>query len=63
MILGLMMTPIRNSCVYFALNNTRLKMYGKGTKMNEIRESATIETSFDISRLNVVIALKISEHV
>ena len=38
-------------------------MYGKGTKMNEIRESATIETSFDISRLNVVIAFKFLEHV
>ena len=63
MILGFTMTTIRNSCVYFALRNNRLKMYGKGTKMNEIRESATIETSFDISRLNVVIAFKFSEHV
>ena len=61
--MGFTMTPKRNSYVHFALRNTRLKMYGKGTKIDEIRESATIETSFDVSRLNVVIALKISEHV
>ena len=53
----------RNSCVYFALSNTRLKMYGKGTKIDEIRESATIDTSFNISRLNVAIAFKFLEHV
>ena len=47
----------------FAVSNTRLKMYGIGTKIDEIRESATIETSFDISWLNVVIAFKFSEHV
>ena len=58
-----MLTPRRNSCVYFVLSNTRLTMYGKGTKIDEIRESATIETSFDISRLKVVIAFRFSEHM
>ena len=38
-------------------------MYGKGTKIDEILESATIDTSFNISRLNVAIAFKFSEHV
>jgi len=38
-------------------------MYGKGTKIDEIRERTTIDTSFDISQLNVVIALKILELV
>ena len=61
--MGFTMTPIRNSYVHFALGYTRLKMYGKGTKMYEILESATIDTSFDISRLNIVIAFKFSEHV
>ncbi len=56
--MGFTMTPKRNSCLYFALSNTRLKMYGKGTKIDEIRVSATIPTSFDISRLNVVIAFR-----
>ena len=54
------MTPKRNSCVHFALGYTRLKN-GKGTKIDEIRERTTIDTSFDISRLNVVIALKFLE--
>ena len=57
------MTPIRNSCINFAFGYTRLKMYGKGTKIDEIRERTTIDTSFDISQLNVVIALKILELV
>ncbi len=61
--MGFMMTPIRNSCVYFALSNTRLKMYGKGTEIDEIPESATIDTPFDISRLIVVFTFKFSEHV
>ena len=57
------MTPKRNSHLHFAFGYTRLKMYGKGTKIDEILESATIDTSFNISRLNVVIAFKFSEHV
>ena len=61
--MGFTMTPIRNSYVHFALGYTRLKMYGKGTKIDEIRESATIDTPFDISRLIVVFAFKFSEHV
>ena len=56
--MGFTMTPIRNSYVHFALGYTRLKMYGKGTKIDEIRERTTIDTSFDISQLNVVIVLK-----
>jgi len=55
------MTPKRKSCVLFAFGHTRLKMYGKGTKLDEIRESTTIDTSFDISPLNVVIALNLLE--
>ena len=58
-----MMTSKRNSCVSFALSYTHLKMYGKGIKMDEFREIATIATSFDISRLNVVIAFRFSEHL
>ena len=58
-----MMTPIRNSCVTLAFSNTHLKMYGKGTKIDEIRESTTIDTSFDISRVIVVIALRFLEHM
>ena len=61
--MGFMMTPKQNSCVSFALNNTHLKVYGKGTKVDGIRETATITTSVDISRLNVVIAFRFSEHV
>ena len=61
--MGFTMTPIRNSYVHFALGYTRLKMYGKGTKIDEILESVIIDTSFNISRLNVVIAFKFSEHV
>ena len=61
--MGFTMKPKRNSYVHFALSNTRLKMYGKGTKIDEIRESATIDTSFDISRINVVIAFKFLEHM
>ena len=57
------MTPKRNSYVHFALGNTRLKMYGKGTKIDKILESVIIDTSFNISRLNVVIAFNFSEHV
>ena len=58
-----MMTPKRNSCVTLAFSNTHLKMYGKGTKIDEIRESTTIDTSFDISRVIVVIALRFLEHM
>ena len=61
--LGLMITPKRNECVSFALCNTHLKMYGKGTKIDEIRESTTIDASFDISRVIVVIAVRFSEHM
>ena len=61
--IGFTMTPKRNSCVHFALGYTRLKMYGKGTKIDEIRQRTTIDTSFDISQLNLVIALKILELV
>ena len=61
--MGFTMTPTQNSCVYFALGYTRLKMYGKGTKIDKIRESATIDTSFDIARLNKVIAFNFLEHV
>ena len=61
--MGFTMTPIRNSYVHFALGYTRLKMYGKGTKIDEIREKTTIDTSFDISRLTIVIALKFLELV
>ena len=39
-----------------------LKVYGKGTKIDGIRETATIAISFDISRFNVVISFKFSEH-
>ena len=63
MTIGFTMTPKRNSCVHFALGYTRLKMYGKGTKIDEIRERTTIDTSFDISQLNVVIALTFLELV
>ena len=52
------MTPKQNSCVHYALGYTRLKMYGKGTKIDEIRERTTIDTFFNISRLDVVIAFK-----
>ena len=58
-----MMTPKRNSCVTLAFSNTHLKMYGKGTKIDEIRESTTIDASFDNSRVIVVIALRFLEHV
>ncbi len=61
--MGFTMTPIRNSYVHFALGYTRLKMYGKGTKIDEILKNVIIDTSFNISRLNVVIAFKFSEHV
>ena len=57
------MTPKQNSCIHFAFGYTRLKMYGKGTKIDEIRERTTIDTSFDMSRLNVVIALDFLELV
>ena len=58
-----MMTPKRNSCVTLAFSNTHLKMYGKGTKTDEIRESTTIDASFDISRVIVVIAFIFLEHM
>ena len=61
--MGFIVTPKRNSCVALAFSNTYLKMYGKGTKIDEILESATIDTSFTISRLNVAIAFNFSEHV
>ena len=57
------MTPKQNSCVHFALGYTRLKTYGKGTKIDEFRERTTIDTSFDISQLNLVIAFKSLELV
>ena len=57
------MSPMRKSFVYYVLSNTRLKIYGKVAKIDENRESATIDTSFDISRLNVVIAFEFSEHM
>ena len=57
------MTANRNSCVHFAFGYTRLKMYGKGTKIDEIRERTTIDKSFDISQLNEVIALNFLELV
>ena len=49
--IGFTMTPKRNSCIHFAFGNTRLKMYGKGTKIDEIRERTTIDTSFDIFKI------------
>ena len=58
-----MMTPKRNSCVTLAFSNTHLKMYRKGTKIDEIRESTKIDASFDISRVIVVIALRFLEHM
>ena len=58
-----MMTLKRNSCVTLAFSKTHLKMYGKGTKIDEIRESTTIDASFDISRVIVVIALTFLEHM
>ena len=58
-----MMTPKRKSCVTLAFSNTNLKMYGNGTKIDKIRESTTIDTSFDISRVIVVIALIFLEHI
>ena len=58
-----MMTPKRNSCVTLAFSKTHLKMYGEGTKIDETRESTTIEASFDISRVIEVIALIFSEHM
>ena len=61
--MGFTMTLKRNSDVHFPLSNTRLKMYGKGTKIDEIRESATNDTSFDISRINIVIVFKFLEHM
>jgi hypothetical protein len=38
-------------------------MYGGGTEIDEIGGGATIETSFGVSRLRVVIAFVYSEHV
>ena len=61
--LGLMLTSKRNVCVSFALSNTHLKMYGKGAEIDEIRESATIDVSIDISLPNVIIAFNFLEHM
>ena len=61
--MGLMLTSKRNVCVSLALSNTHLRMYGKGAEIDEIRESATIDVSIDISRPNVIIAFKFLEHV
>ena len=61
--MGFTMTPKGNLYLHFALGNTRLKMYGKGTKIDAIRESATIDASADISRPIVVNGFKLSEHV
>ena len=58
-----MLTPKRNSYVTLPFSNTHLKMNGKGTQIDEIRESTTIDTSFDISRVIVVIALRFLEHM
>ena len=57
------MTLKQNPYVHLILGYTRLKMYGKGTKIDKIRERSTIDTPFDISRLNVVIVLKFLELV
>ncbi len=38
-------------------------MYGKGTKIDENREFTTIDTSFDNSRVIVVVALRLLEHM
>ena len=58
-----MMTLKRNSCITLAFGNINLKMYGKSTKIDEIRESTTIDASFDFSRVIVVIALRFLEHM
>ena len=58
-----MMTLKRNSCVTLAFSKTHLKMYGKGTKIDEIRESTTIDASFDFSRVIVVIALRFLDNI
>ena len=58
-----MITPKQNSYDSFALSNTHLKVYGKGTKIDEFRKIATIAACFDISRLNMVIAFRFSEYV
>ena len=49
--MGFIMTPQQNVCAHFAMSNTHLIMYGRGTKIDEIRENATIDASFGISRL------------
>ena len=36
--MGFLMTPKQNSCVSFALSNTNLMVYGKGTKSDEFRK-------------------------
>ena len=46
-----------------AFSNTHLKMYGKGAKIDDIRECTTIDTSFNISRVIVVIDLRFLEHM
>ena len=61
--LGIMLTPKRNVCVSFALSNTHLKMNRKGADIDEIRESAAIVVSIDISRPNVIISFRFLEHV
>ena len=47
---------------HWLYDDTKTKMYGKGTKIDEIPESTTIDTSFDISRVIVVIVLIFIEH-
>ena len=61
--MGFTLTPKPNSCVTLVFSNTRLKMYGIGTKIDEILESTAIDASFDISRVIVVIALRFLEHI
>ncbi len=61
--MSFMITPKRISCVTLAFSITHLKMYGKGTKIDEIREFTMIDTSFDISRVIVEIALRFLEHM
>ena len=56
--MGSMMIQKRYVCANFALSNTHLKMYGKGTHIDKVRECASIDTSFEIWGLNLVIAFR-----
>ena len=56
--MGSMMIQKRYVCAKFALSNTHLKMYGKGTHIDKVRECASIDTSFEIWGLNLVIAFR-----